>query len=134
MLTWNYRKRTVEKHPKNAKKAATYWKPKEYTEYRNVSQTGAQFLHLACDSYPCIPISHNTIVDLCCILALYKNHVGYFTVKKDLGLFTNYGYNYVKWRESLFGIMLSLANILLQTTHWGFSSPFYKTNVNPTSK
>jgi len=39
---------------------------------------GAHFLHLSCQeggSHPCTPVSHTTVVDLCCILSLYKNRI-----------------------------------------------------------
>ena len=38
----------------------------------------AQFVHLACQGgmfAPCTPVSHTTVVDLCCMLSLYKNRI-----------------------------------------------------------
>jgi len=43
-----------EKTPKNAKRTATYWKPKS-TKYQNVSEMRPRILHLACQECRSIP-------------------------------------------------------------------------------
>jgi len=65
------------KNFRKTQKTTTYWKPKKYwiSKYK---QMGAQFLHLSCQeggSHPCTSVSHATVVDLCCILSLYKNRI-----------------------------------------------------------
>jgi len=72
--TRNHRKIAVQKLPKNAKKQLT--ENQKSTEYRNINKMETPFLHLSCQgSHPWTPVSHTTVLGLCCILYLYKNRI-----------------------------------------------------------
>jgi len=76
--TRNHRKTTVQKLPKNAKNNNLLKTKKVLNTEIVYEQNGGAvfaFTYQGRGSHPCTPVSHNTVVDLCCILSLYKNRI-----------------------------------------------------------
>ena len=62
---------------RKTQKTTTYWKPKKYwiPKYK---QNGGSVFAFTCQGWgsrPYTPVRHTTVVDLCCILSLYKYRI-----------------------------------------------------------
>jgi len=74
----------TQKSPKNfpknfrkTQKITTYWKRKEYWMLKHKQSGGPVFTFSlpGGDSHPCTTVSYTTVVDLRCMLSLYKNRI-----------------------------------------------------------